>query len=190
MIVDAAILAAGASRRLGCAKQALAFGGRPLLARAVAAALEVGCRRVIVMLGHDAETLATLVPAAAEIVVHPGHGEGLGSTIRAAVGAVRTVDELPDGLLLAVCDQPALDAPILRALIAAWWRAGRPYAAGCEYGGTIGTPAVFSREAFSDLAGLSGDRGARGLLRGRRDAVLRVPWPAGGRDIDHPSDLP
>jgi CTP:molybdopterin cytidylyltransferase MocA len=190
MIVDAAILAAGASRRLGRAKQALEIEGRPLLTRAVEAAIAVSCRRVIVMLGHDAGTLAALVPPGAETVVHPGYVEGLGSTIRAAIDAVRRADELPDGLLLAVCDQAALDASILRGLLDRWQLAGRPYAAGCEYGGKVGTPAVFSPEAFPDLAGLSGDRGARALLRTPGRAVVRVPWPAGALDVDLPCDLP
>lgn len=190
MIVDAAILAAGASRRLGRPKQAVEFGGRPLLTRAAAAAIDVGCRRVMVVLGHDARTLSGLVPPGAEAIVHPGHAEGLGSTIRAALEALRTAVEPPDGLLLVVCDQPALDSGILRALLGGWDRTGRPYAAACAYDDTVGTPAVFSPAAFSDLAGLSGDCGARSILRRRDDDVLRVPWPAGGRDVDLPSDVP
>ena len=190
MTIDAAILAAGASRRLGRAKQAIEFGGRPLLTRAAEAAIDVGCRHVFVVLGHDATALTSLVPSGARTIVNPGHAEGLGSTIRVALEAVREDAEPPDGLLLAVCDQPALDSRILRTVLDGWDRAGRPYAAACAYGDTVGTPAVFSSSAFSDLAGLSGDRGAREILRRRADAVIRVPWPAGARDVDLPSDLP
>ena len=190
MIVDAAILAAGASRRLGRAKQAIEFDGRPLLTRAAEAAVEAGCRRVFVVLGHDAEELAALVPAGARTVVNPGHAEGLGSTIRVAVEAIVRGAAPPEGVLLTVCDQPALDAGVLRTLLAGWDRAGRPYAAASAYDDIAGTPAVFSPAAYSDLAGLSGDRGARDLLRQRAGDVVRVPWPAGARDIDLPSDLP
>ena len=161
MIVDAAILAAGASRRLGRPKQAIEVDGRPLLTRAADAAIAAGCRRVLVVLGHDAGSLVGLVPDGACPIENPGHAEGLGSTIRVALEALGRESVPPDGVLLAVCDQPALDAPILRALLDAWDRAGRPYAAACAYGDAVGTPAVFSPEAFADLAGLSGDRGAR-----------------------------
>jgi molybdenum cofactor cytidylyltransferase len=189
-MVDAAILAAGSSRRLGRAKQKVEVDGRPLLTRAAEAAIDAGCRRVLVVLGHDAEGLAGLVPAGARSIVNPGYAEGLGSTIRIAVEAVARDAAPPEGLVLAVCDQPALDAGVLRALLDGWDRAGRPYAAATSYGDTVGTPAVFSRAAFPDLAGLTGDRGARDLLRRRGDAVVRVPGPAGARDVDLPSDLP
>jgi molybdenum cofactor cytidylyltransferase len=190
VIVDAAILAAGSSRRLGRPKQAIEIGGRPLLTRAAEAAIEAGCRQVLVILGDRARSLSALVPPGARRVVNPRYAEGMGSTIRVALDEIGREEVPPDGLLLAVCDQPALDARILREVLETWDRTGRPYAAACTYGDTIGTPAVFAPEAFPELAAMSGDRGARGLLRRSADRVVRVSWPAGARDVDLPSDLP
>ena len=61
--------------------------------------------------------------------------------------------------------------------------------AACEYGGTLGVPAIFERSMFGALLDLRGDRGARDLLRAGGAPVCRVPWPEGAVDVDDEADV-
>ena len=96
---------------------------------------------------------------------------------------IRALPESAEGVLLLVCDQPALNAALVAQMLAAW--KGAPVA--CAYGGVRGIPALLPAAAFPRLLGLSGDRGARALLRG--EDVVEVPFPEGAWDVDEPGDL-
>jgi CTP:molybdopterin cytidylyltransferase MocA len=77
------------------------------------------------------------------------------------------------------CDMPAVASDHLQALTASG-----VITASC-YAGRNGVPAYFPRAAFSELARLSGDSGARELLRTAPAIVL----PHGEFDVDTPYDL-
>jgi CTP:molybdopterin cytidylyltransferase MocA len=53
----------------------------------------------------------------------------------------------------------------------------------------LGVPAVLPRGWFDDLRMLTGDRGARELLRSRPEEVVGVPEPALAHDVDMSGDL-
>jgi CTP:molybdopterin cytidylyltransferase MocA len=102
------------------------------------------------------------------------------------VAWARTAD--CDGLLLAVGDQPHLSAEHLDALIAA--SAGATRIAASAYADVLGVPALFPWELFPRLETLTGDEGARSLLRSAAFRVVPVGWSHGATDVDTPSDLP
>lgn len=181
------LLAAGASRRLGLPKQLLRIEGETLLHRAARFGLATAPAQAILVLGAQADTIATAADGLALQRVHcPDWEEGLGASLRAGLAAVFTSCE---GALVLLCDQPALDAAHLGALVAAW-RRDPARAAASAYAGVLGVPALLPRAWFDALSHLSGDRGARDLLRERAGQVTAVPAPALSEDIDHPDDLP
>ena len=116
--------------------------------------------------------------------------DGLATSIRRGIMAVRDHDRDVEAAVLMACDQPHLAPRVLQKLIEAYRsRADRAATmAACAYGGTVGTPALFARSHFDRLAGLAGDRGAQGLLLECPDAVIRVDWPEGEIDVDRPED--
>lgn len=182
----AILLAAGASTRLRTAKQLIEIDGVSLLRRAAEALLATAPRVLVVVLGHDATTMrAALAPIDAHVVIASDHAEGLSASLRAGL-AVLPSDI--DGALVALTDQPALDAPHLSALCACWRREPMR-AVASAYAGVLGVPALLPRNWFADLARLRGDVGARGLLRERGDDVVAVDAPALAHDIDTPGDL-
>lgn len=183
MPVPALLLAAGASRRLGTPKQALRWKGEALLHHAARVALEAGCAPVIVVLGAEAELAREVVADLPVSTVHnPGWEEGMGASLRTGMTALPPEAE---AVLLLVCDQPALEANLLAAFLAAHREApGRVIAA--AYAGIRGVPALFPRAFFPALRALAGDRGARGLLGG--EAVVELDFPGGELDVDRPED--
>jgi CTP:molybdopterin cytidylyltransferase MocA len=79
-----------------------------------------------------------------------------------------------------------VDGPALRRLLDAFGEGARLVAA--EYSGTIGVPAVIGREHFDALLALEGDAGAGRWLRGKGDAVRRIPLLEAAMDIDIAED--
>lgn len=187
--VAAVVLAAGASTRLGQAKQLVRVGGESLLRRTVRIAGEAGCSPVFVVLGFEAERMRPeLEGLTAEVVVYPEWAEGMGSSLRCGVEAVLGAETVPDAVMVLVCDQPRLSVEHVRALIERQRESGAPITASV-YAERTGVPAVFARQVFSELAGLQGDRGARDLIRGHAERVEGIFWSEGSVDLDLPEDL-
>lgn len=193
------VLAAGASRRLGEAKQMVEVGGEGLLERAVRVAVEAELGPVVVVLGASAARVAaTCDLRQAWVVVNSGWAEGMGSSVRAGVELVNGMAGV-GGVVVMTCDMPEVTAGHLRGLVGTGVAGSREadlthrgavnrapgLVVGSGYGGRVGVPAYFPREAFGALMELRGDAGARELLRGARAVEL-----AGGEvDVDTREDL-
>ncbi len=179
----ALLLAAGESTRLGRPKQLVLHRGEPLLRRAVRVAAAVGATPVFVVTNPSLpDCRAMLSDLPATVLVNPLPAAGMGSSLRLGMEAVLAAQ--PERLLLLVCDQPLLGPEHLGRLLRAPAPGG---VAAAAYGGRAGVPAVFSQEHFPALAQLSGDQGARGLLRTL--PATPVPMPEAAIDIDTPEDL-
>lgn len=175
MSVAAVVLAAGASRRLGRAKQNVEIGGETLLERALRVAFEAGLEPVIVVV-RDAEVACEL--QGCEVVVNGLAEEGIASSIRC--GVERAGELGVAGLVVMACDQVALRAEHIRELCAEADRV-----TGSGYAGKVGIPAYFPEEKFGELMKLRGDVGARELLRG----AVTVVDEGLSLDVDTESDV-
>ena len=177
--VAAVILAAGASRRLGQPKQLVRLGSETLLERALRIAREGGCNPILVVLGADADLVQSQCDlSGARIVLNERWAEGMATSIQAALQVLH-VEQCPvSGAILMVCDQPAVTAEHLRKLSATNRLTASQY-------GRSGVPAFFPNTAFEELAQLTGDAGARELLRGAETVSL----PDGELDIDTGAEL-
>jgi molybdenum cofactor cytidylyltransferase len=182
----AIVLAAGGSTRLGRPKQQIRFGGRTLARRAVDAAMQAGCDPVLVVLGACATSVQhELADSGARLALNSDWAEGISSSIRRGLEALES--EAFETLLLLTCDQPLIDAVVIRRIREAYnGRAGCMVAS--AYAGTIGVPALFERSCIDRLRCLTGDRGAKQLLLDSPD-TLQVDWPQGAIDIDRPEDM-
>jgi molybdenum cofactor cytidylyltransferase len=182
--VVAAILAAGASRRLGRPKQLLPFDGGTLLGRIAARVCEASCARVAVVLGAGADEIAPALDALpVEILHNEAWSEGIAASIRRAVEWARAIDSA--ALVLCLGDQPRLTAAHIDALAAAYRGAGSAVAS--RYAGGLGVPALFDARWYSELAALRGDRGARGVLAAAQ--AIAIDWPDGVVDVDEPEHV-
>lgn len=182
----AVILAAGASTRLGYAKQLAEIDGEPLLRRVARSVLATDPRDCVVVLGHDAERIGmALEHLAARRLSITDADTGMAASLCAGITAL---DPRCDGALIVLTDQPALGADHLRALCVAW-RNSPTRAVASAYAGVLGVPALIPRSWFGEIVALRGDIGARALLRARRDEVIAVSAPELARDLDTPDDV-
>ncbi len=185
--IAAAVLAAGASRRMGLPKQILPFRGRPMVRGIVEQALASAAFPVVVVLGsREAAVRAALADLPVEIIVNSEWQEGQAASVRAAVRFVR--DRAPDvkALVLLLADQPLVTARTIERLIARRRRTGLGMVA-TERDGRLGAPALFSSSYFDELARLRGDTGARALLSMHNDAA-GIRCVEAEFDVDTPDD--
>jgi len=188
-VIAAVILAAGESARLGRPKQLLPYRGRTLLRHVVECAAAGGCDPVLVVLGARAdELLGELEGTAAHHVPNDAWRQGIGSSVRAGVAAVRRQWPDASAVLLLTCDQPRITADLVRRIGERFDRSDARIIA-CEYAGTVGVPALFDRSLFPELLALSGSTGAKPVLEVHANDVVGLPWPDGAIDIDRPEDL-
>lgn len=187
--IGAVVLAAGASTRMGVPKQLVTIDGKPLLLRAVEAALASPVWPVVVVLGANAEQIRpTLARLPVLVTENPAWAEGMAASIRAGVTTLQQFSRHLDAALLALCDQPAFSPSTIAQLIAAQKATGCSIAA-ARYEGRNGAPALFRREHFATLTGLTGEEGARALLNDDPNRVAAVELPELGLDLDTPADL-
>lgn len=158
MPIAAILLAAGSSSRLGRPKQLLEFHGESLIVRAIRLAKEAGLSPVIVVVQPAFGLPAAAATLDVVIVRNANAAEGMASSLRC--GVEQASRSHVSGVVVLACDQPALTVDHLHQLIV------QPEVRmGSAYAGRIGIPAYFPRQDFAALLELTGDKGARELLR-------------------------
>lgn len=188
--VAAVVLAAGAGRRMrGADKLLETVDGEPVLAR-VARAAEAS---------HADETVVVLPPGAAArraavadlgigIVEAPDWAEGMAASLRAGIAAVAA---RADAAVVLLADMPEVGPRAIDRLIAAFDpEEGREICRATSADGAPGHPVLFGRRFFETLAALTGDRGAREVIRDAGEFVTEVPTEGQGAvtDLDTPED--
>ena len=111
----------------------------------------------------------------------------MSSSIRAGIQALNTQPNQIGAAVITLCDQPFISAQIINQLVEAYQMTDRLIIAS-EYAGTLGVPALFSRNFFSELTTLREVEGAKQVIKRYRQKVFRVPFPKGAIDIDTPKD--
>ena len=183
-----AILAAGASRRLGSPKQLIPIDGVPLARRQCRVALAAQLGPVAIVVGsRAAEVIAAVADLPVEICLNPDWEEGMAASLRRGVLAAR--QSRADALLVLACDQYRVTADDLCRLHDVWRDAGG-VACVSRAGEHLGPPAVLPADRYDAVLGLRGDGGARPVLFDpRRLRPREVQIPNAFFDLDHPHDL-
>jgi molybdenum cofactor cytidylyltransferase len=184
-----AVLAAGASRRLGQAKQLVRVDGESLLRRQCRVALEAGVGRVAAVLGCRAEECAAIVnDLPVEQLINEHWQQGLGGSIAVAARAASAAGAA--GLLLMHVDQFRVSAADLNLLHQAWQDSGCECVCIAMDGEYVGPPVIIPNAMFGDLERLDGDIGAQRLIASLPPTRVRqVQIPTAAHDLDLPSDL-
>ncbi|KQT31210.1 MobA [Sphingomonas sp. Leaf412] len=176
------VLAAGRSARMGDAGSKLA---QPLLAR------PLGLHVAIALEGLSFARRCAIV-APGSTLDYAGHGfdtvvnddpvRDLSSSVR--LGAAYAVYRGARAMLIALADMPRITAAhVLRLLDAA---EGDGAVVASSDGQKPSPPALFGRAHFETLAALTGDEGARDLIRAGRHVVTNAAELV---DVDTPEEL-
>ena len=180
------LLAAGSSSRMkGRDKLVEEVWGTPLLRHSAIQALESRADKVTVILRPDDQPRRdTLEGLAVTIIENPRHGEGMASSIRAGLGAMSDMD----GAIIALADMPDITARSHDRLIDAFSETPDRIIRAATPEGRPANPVLFPQRLFDELARLSGDKGARDLLRRSNARPRLITLPGSGVDLDTEED--
>jgi molybdenum cofactor cytidylyltransferase len=182
------ILAAGASTRLGKPKQLLLHNGKTLLNHAVEQAINSNADAVVVILGKDADIFKKeFDEKKVHVVSNIEWKEGMGSSARLGLETLLEHKPYIDAIIFMVCDQPHINSSILNELIATQQKTTKQIIT-CDYGESIGPPALFHRKYFPELMKMQGDTGARNIIQQNMNDVATILFPEGKIDIDTAED--
>ena len=162
------------------------FRGRPLVEYALDAACASHLSPVLIVVGNGAERVAARVPAGVDVVRNDRWSDGISTSVVALVRALVGREEV-DAVVVGLADQPLVGAEAYRRLAAAYDDGARLAVA--TYGGVRGNPVLLARTHWDEAMQLTGDEGARVLLR--TYPAVEVPCDGTGSpaDVDTPADL-
>jgi len=180
--VDAIILAAGHSRRMGAFKPLLPFGSQTVIESCIHYLTEGGADSVVVVLGYRADDIRRkLGHLKISFAINPDPASEMTASIAAGV---RVLPESTRAILIAPVDYPAISANVVSTLIAEWskgFRLVKPTTAG--HGGH---PVLVDATLRDELLDLDPTIGLKGLFARYLTEVKRVEVTSRfiARDID------
>lgn len=193
--VAALVMAAGRSTRMAPRNKLLLQDGcgRAMVARVVQACCASRAAQVLVVTGHEPGLVERAVRAG-EVRADIGfahaadHADGLSASLRAGIAAIRAD---VDAAMVCLGDMPLVTTTLLDTLIAAWAPARGHRVVVPVWQGRRGNPVLWGRCFFAEMQALSGDGGARPLLRLHAGVVAEVAADGPGvlTDFDTPDSL-
>ncbi len=186
-VIPAIVLAAGRSSRMGRAKATLPAGdGHTFLTRIVGTFLDAGVDDVIVVVGHDAEPIASSFSEsglAARFVVNREYDRGQLSSLLAGLGVVDRPGV--SATLVTLVDVPLVSAVTVRLVIETYRRTRAPIVRPTS-GDRHGHPLLIDRVLFEKLRAADPSAGAKPIVRAyaSADGDIAVDDEGAFTDID------
>lgn len=181
------LLAAGASSRTGGRDKLMEdVNGQPLIRRQANAMRAATSGTVLVALPAPPHPrYSALTEMEILCLPVPDAVEGIGASIRAGIRALP-----PETAKVMIClaDLPDLTTDDLITVARAAEDPGHTIWRGASATGKPGHPIVFDRIHFGALAALTGDQGAKALIRSANPALIRLPGTHATLDLDTPED--
>jgi molybdenum cofactor cytidylyltransferase len=182
-----ALLAAGFSRRFGSPKLLQHLpSGNTVIKTSISSLQASGCKFVVVIREDDNNLLEHIEAPNLEIIKVRKANQGLSSVIAECTSKLDSKQLECLGVCLA--DMPYMQPTTYQRLLehASSETIVRP-----QYQGKMGHPVIFGRKFFPSLCSLSGDEGAKSVLKKHLDKlrVIDVNDPMILHDIDLPEDI-
>ena len=179
------ILAAGASTRMGRAKQLLPVGKVNLLDHVLIEALKSNLDLIILVLGHKAQEIKQALETDAhhpklKIIENKNYKDGISSSI---IAGLSEVEETCDHCMVILADIPHITSKLINQLIRQYLISGLPVGA-IKIKNRRSHPVIIGRRFYGELHGLKGDLGARDLFTQYPDQVCLVEPEENYDDID------
>lgn len=189
--IAAIVLAAGQSRRMGSPKMVLPWGETTVIGQVVCTLASAGVDEIVVVTGGARELVeAALAQLNCEKPVRSVFNAQFaqGEMLSSVQTGLRSLDESVDAALIALGDQPRIQAEVVTGLLSA-------HAQGAQlvvpsYKMRRGHPWLVSRRLWGSLLALHGAQTLRDFLNSQAGAItyLEVDTDSVLMDLDTPED--
>lgn len=185
MNVSIIILAAGASSRMGAAKQLLLVDGKTLIKRICDTAMDTTCHPIVVVLGANRNIIRNETERMPITVIdNPQWENGMSSSIKMGLAGAYMTEKAIEAVIFLTVDMPYVSAELINKMIEKAESDEKIEIVACKYENQMGIPVLFKRSIFTDLLELSGDEGAKKVVVKNKDKTVFIDFPEGKLDLD------
>ena len=170
-MISAILLAAGQSKRMvGENKLVKKIQGVPLIKHSVKNILASSIDELIVVLGHQKETIEKLINKNEKIkfVFNKDFESGIASSIKAGLN---NLSEKTESFFICLGDMPMVNLNIYNQLIKS---INKKEIIVPTYKGQQGNPVLFAKSMKEKIINISGDIGAKKILELNKDKILNL----------------
>ncbi len=170
-MISAIILAAGKSVRMGKCKQLLILNGQTIIEHVIENISASKVDEIIVVLGFKADIIKEKIKRYhVKAIVNDRYELGMSTSLKAGL---RILNKKTEAALFILGDQPYVEASTINKLILNYEKK-KPLIAVPVHKGRRGNPVLIDRTLFDEIKKISGDTGARTLIKKHKTNVLDV----------------
>lgn len=181
------ILAAGKSSRMNAIKQLIKIGDKTLIETVIETALSIENSQVYCVLGAYQNSIKKHISAykKIQILLNNHFEKGLSSSI---VTAIKHIKEKHQNCLILVADQPQMNPTFINQIIEKNKQFPTKIIA-TKYPENFGVPALFPSTYYHFLEDLTGDVGAKSLIKNHLENTILIDFKKSLLDLDTPEDV-
>jgi molybdenum cofactor cytidylyltransferase len=186
-MINAIILAAGQSKRMGKPKPLLRFNDQTFLEQIISVLKHSEVGRITVVLGAEADTIRKSVDlTGTNIVINQDYQRGQLSSLTAGI---KETPEDTEAILICLVDNPFITEEVVNKIVRKFKETNNPIIVPV-FDKERGHPTLFSRSLFNELLSAPEEKGARHVLYSNEDKVLELEVSERGISIgiDTPDD--
>ncbi|MEK6320734.1 MAG: nucleotidyltransferase family protein [Acidobacteriota bacterium] len=184
-MISAVLLAAGESRRMGEFKQLLRLGDKSFVEHCVDNLLASRVGEVVVVTGHrESEVRRAIGARRVTFAYNPEYKSGMASSIKRGVHAV---SENVKACVLALVDQPQIDADVINRIIETYENT-QPLIVIPTYEGKNGHPILLDLSLKEEILNVDPAQGLREVVHAHPGEIARVE--VSDRRVLEDCDLP
>ncbi len=186
-MINAVILAAGESKRMGKPKPLLKFKDKTFLEQIISVLKSSDIDTITVVLGASADTIQKSIDLSeTNVVINKDYQKGQLSSL---IAAIQNAPQQTEAILLCLVDSPFITKDLVNSVIAKF-RQTQSSIIVPVFNKERGHPTIFARSLFNELLNAPEDQGARYVLYSNEDKVTEVETSeaAARIGIDTPAD--
>ncbi|MBN1996378.1 nucleotidyltransferase family protein [candidate division KSB1 bacterium] len=186
-MIQAVILAAGRSSRMGTPKPLLKIKGKTFLQHIAGCLYQAGIQKITVVLGFNARYIQAAAPPELNYVVNHNFDNGQFSSLQCGI---RHLEPERRGVLVCLGDQPHIQVEWVKKIMETLKNTpGDIFIP--VFQGKSGHPVLYSSALFQKILSMSPTQTARDLRNDKSVKLVHVPLQSSGilQDADYPEDI-
>ncbi len=182
------LLAAGNSHRMGSPKQLLPWMDKTLIEHQIDVRLQTGYDVTVVLGGHSDKIIPVIEKLPITFFVNKNWESGMGTSIAHGIEMLERKYPESEGVLISLLDQPLVTKEHLEKLISSFKVNTKQIIVSESSSGWIGVPVLFDKTYYSELKTLTGDQGAKKIIKKHPNKVISIECGNLLLDMDNQDD--